>query len=126
MTSKLKIMFPVLTMALLTACATLTQKDHVPIVIDTIPSGGECTVSASGEKIKVPGVLQLKKQCRDVEIICKKPGYEMTQRRIPYRFSKAAAGNIIFGGPVGVGIDALTGKACTFDETFKVVMNKKS
>ena len=108
----------------LAGCATLTQSSNVDVRIETSPSGAVCEVS-TGAKVTTPGSLTLTKQCGSVTIVCKKEGYETTTRIVPSHYDKAVAGNFLFGGPLGAGVDAMTGRACTFEQNIHITLNKK-
>ena len=110
---------------LLTGCATLTQSSTVDIRVESSPTGAECEVVSSGTKVKTPGVVAVAKQCGSITIVCKKDGYEPTTRVVSSQIDKIVAGNFLFGGPIGAGVDAMTGRACTFEQNVTVVLNKK-
>ena len=100
-------------------CATLTQPNVVPVKFKSNRSGAVCKVISTGQTIKTPGVLDITKRCNDLDIECTFNGKKI-QRKLPYRMSKALAGNFIAGGVVGIGVDALSQKACSFPEEFYV------
>lgn len=114
------------TILLITGCATITQDSKTTVTVQSSPEGADCYVLQSGEKVTTPGVISLARQCRSVTLICNKKGYEQTTKVIPSKLATAMAGNFLLGGPIGAGIDGLSGKGCTYEDNIIVVMNKKT
>ena len=96
-------------------CATLTQPDDVPVKFKSNRAGAVCKIISTGQSVKTPGTIDVTKRCSDLEIECTHNG-KTVHRKLPYRMSKALAGNIIAGGVIGVGVDALSQKACSYPE----------
>jgi len=92
-------------------CATITRGSTEVLVIDTDPPGAAATLS-SGHNCKTPCSIELKRK-NNVHVKIEKEGYESVDTDISSQISNAGAagmaGNVLFGGLIGVGVDAATG-----------------
>lgn len=61
----------------------------------------------------------------DLNVICRKDGYEDAQTIIATKFGGATAANIIAGGIIGVGVDAASGANYSYADTTLVPMRLK-
>jgi hypothetical protein len=98
--------------ALLAACATIT-KGTTQLVSIGMPgvAGAVCTINtASGpQMVTTPGTVTLSKGSASLPIQCAKECYVTGTSVIPSNAEAAAAGNVIFGGVIGLGVDAVSG-----------------
>jgi hypothetical protein len=53
---------------------------------------------------------------------CTKPGWQDASGLIPSNFQGLTVGNIIFGGVIGLGVDAATGAINEYPNAFQVPM----
>lgn len=112
---------------LITGCATITQDNNTSVMVQSVPEGAKCYVlESSADKVTTPGVISLPRRCKDVTIVCNKQGYEQTTKVIPSELDGSMAGNVIFSGPIGAGIDGWSGKGCVYSKHVVVVMNEKN
>jgi hypothetical protein len=97
-------------------CASVTRGTTENIAISSTPSGAEAVVSG----LDVPTTCTtpcsiVAKRSADISITFEKPGYEpqtiQLTKEIPATGAAGFAGNIIAGGLVGMGVDAVTGAA---------------
>lgn len=101
-----------MTMALLgSGCATITRGTTEAWVVESEPSGAEVRLS-TGQTCRTPCTLELKrKNSFGVEI--SKQGYERVSTQVVSTTAGAGAagmaGNVLFGGLIGVGVDAASG-----------------
>jgi hypothetical protein len=102
--------------AALSGCASVTRGTTENIAISSTPSGAEATVSG----LDVPTTCTtpcsiVAKRSADISITFEKPGYDsqtvQLTKEIPATGAAGFAGNIIAGGLVGMGVDAVTGAA---------------
>ena len=63
--------------------------------------------------------------CDDLNITCKKEGYNTVSDRIEYTHKGSAAGNIILGGGIGYLVDRGTGAACKYPNSISLPMSSK-
>lgn len=98
---------------LLSACATLTKSSSQSVTINTKPSGAECSLEREGTLIAVvnptPGTISVEKDKDVIRVVCKKEGYLDNDGELVSKFEAMTFGNIIFGGLIGVGVDAASG-----------------
>ena len=96
-----------------TGCATLTKGTSQSVAIQTpgVP-GAQCTLTSSAIGTKVvttPTSIVLDKASDNITVVCKKECYQDGVGIIASSTETMAAGNIIAGGVVGLGVDAVSG-----------------
>ena len=87
-------------------CASIVNGTRQEVSISSSPS--EAMVSDGEVTIKTPGKISLKRD-KDHVLTITKPGYETESVRIVRVISGAVAGNILAGGFIGWGVDAVSG-----------------
>jgi len=102
---------PVLLMA--PGCATITKSSNQMVTVNTRPAGAECTLEREGQTIAVinptPGTISVEKDKDVISVVCRKPDYLDSDGTLDSEFEAMTFGNIIFGGIIGVGVDAASG-----------------
>ncbi len=91
---------------LFTSCASIINGTRQKVTVTSDPEGA--TVSNGEISMVTPATFDLKRK-RDYIFSISKPGYKTESAKLERVFSGAVAGNIICGGPIGWGVDALTG-----------------
>lgn len=95
----------------LNACATITRGSSEAFHVDTDPPGAEVKLS-TGETCTTPCTLE-KKRKASFTVAINKDGYEPINASVQSQVAGAGAagmaGNVVFGGIIGAGIDAGTG-----------------
>lgn len=91
----------------LVGCASITTGKHQRVPIDSNPQGAEVTVS-SGYRGITPCSFELERNKQHVINIAKE-GYKTAQVTLKKTVCGSLAGNLIVGGVIGVGVDAMTG-----------------
>jgi hypothetical protein len=98
---------------LFTGCATLTKGSSQTITVTTDPAGATCTMSREGKTVAVinptPGSIPVDKSSKDLSVVCDKVGYQPSAGALASTFQAMTFGNILFGGLIGVAIDAGSG-----------------
>lgn len=94
-------------------CATITKGTTQSVAVNTpgVP-GAQCTLTSSaiGNKVVVtPASLVLDKGADNISVVCKKECYQDGIGIIQSNTETMAAGNIIAGGVIGLGVDAASG-----------------
>lgn len=92
---------------LLQGCATVLHGPSQHVSVSSNPSGAIVEANGAGSW-KTPTRIKLARK-RDHILIIRKEGYEDEQVVIMHVISGAVAGNILAGGLIGWGIDAMTG-----------------
>ncbi len=110
----------------LVGCATITKGTTQTIAIDTpgVP-GAQCTIQTpSGPRVlATPGNVTLDRGSAALPITCTKECYVMGSSMIPSNTESMAAGNVILGGVIGLGVDAATGAMNKYPDMVTVAMS---
>ncbi len=114
------------TACLLAGCATIT-KGTTPVVALDSPGapGAKCTLSSSAVgKVDVvtPASITLQKGSDNIAVRCTKECYNDGVGVIGTHTETMAAGNIIAGGLIGLGIDAASGAMNKYTEQNQIAM----
>jgi hypothetical protein len=110
-------------------CASIVKGTTESISISTPPTTGAiCDLSSSQGTWQVmsPGVASVEKSKEDIQIRCTKAGWQDAASTIPSNFEGWTVGNIVFGGLIGLGVDAATGAINEYPHTFQVAMTPLS
>jgi hypothetical protein len=110
---------------LLAGCATITKGTTQNVVVDTPGvTGAVCTVtSAQGpQSVSTPGVFILAKSSAALPVRCSKPGYQDGGGVLGSTFEAMTAGNLIVGGVIGIGVDAMSGAMNKYPDQISVPM----
>ncbi|MFT7637545.1 MAG: hypothetical protein ACI9Y8_001322 [Candidatus Omnitrophota bacterium] len=97
----------VLISALTSGCATIVNSPNQDVPISSYPRGARVIVDG-GESYITPTILKLKRK-QDHSLLFKKSGYDDLVFKITRSLSGAVAGNILVGGLIGLGVDAISG-----------------
>jgi hypothetical protein len=94
-----------------TGCASITRGTKEVFVVDSTPQDAEVRLS-SGQVARTPASFEVGR--RDtLTVFVSKPGYKsrtvIVQSEVGGGGGAAMAGNVIFGGIIGAGVDAGTG-----------------
>ena len=90
----------------LPSCASTIHGTRQKVSVVTDPPGA--TISDGETTLQTPAVFNLKRN-RDYVLSISKPGYESQHVKIVHVISGAVAGNILAGGFIGWGVDAISG-----------------
>jgi hypothetical protein len=99
--------------AFCSGCATLTKGASQTVTINTDPAGAMCTLSRDGKPVAVvnptPGSMPVEKSSGTISVICKKSGFQDAAGVMASEFQAMTFGNILFGGLIGLAVDAASG-----------------
>lgn len=94
-------------------CATLTKGTSQTVTVNTDPTGATCTLTRDAKPLAVinptPGSMPIDKGMGAITIICKRPGYQDAAGTMTSEFQAMTFGNILFGGLIGIAVDAASG-----------------
>jgi hypothetical protein len=111
---------------LASGCATLTTGSSQTVTVQTDPAGAVCTFRRDGEVIGIinptPGTISVQKHRLDIDVRCTKDGYLDEAGLVGSKFQAMTFGNILFGGLIGVVVDAASGAAMQYDPAITIVM----
>jgi hypothetical protein len=111
---------------LLSSCATITKGTTQMVAIDTPGApGAKCLLTSSsiGQiNIVTPANVNLQKGSDNVSVRCSKECYNEGVGVIGSNVEAMAAGNILVGGVVGLGVDAVSGAMNKYNEQNQITM----
>ena len=98
---------------LVTGCATLTKGTSQAVTVNTDPTGATCTMTRDAKPVAIvnstPGSVPVEKAQGTIAVLCRKQGYLDAAGALASEFQAMTFGNILFGGLVGVVVDAASG-----------------
>lgn len=106
-------------------CASIIKGSTAAINVTSPPvTGANCTLSSSqgNWQLTTPASVTVERSKEDIQVRCTKQGYQDATAIIPSNFEGWTVGNLIFGGIVGVGVDAATGAMNDYPNAFQVPM----
>lgn len=109
----------------LSGCASIIKGTSQSIAIATPPTtGANCMLSSDQGNWNVvsPGAVTVEKSKNDIQVRCTKYGFQDGVAVIPSNFEGWTAGNLVFGGLIGVGVDAATGAINEYPHSFQIPM----
>lgn len=118
--------FAVLMLLVLPACSSIIEGTSQEVLINTNPSGADCSVEREGVSIgrvdPTPGAVTIKKTKYDITIRCNKDGFEEATFIDHSGSAGATFGNIVAGGVIGWGIDSAAGADNKYDSPVNITM----
>lgn len=117
--------------SLLTGCASIVNGSSQVVSVDTrhkgqTLSGASCQLN-NGKGVfyvTTPGTITVHRGYDDMNIKCDKDGYASGIATVKSSTKPMAFGNILFGGPIGVAVDAGTGAAYDYPSIITVIMDE--
>lgn len=110
----------------LEGCATLVTGNSQTLTLDTQPPGASCLFKRDGSTIgavnPTPGSISVDKSYKDIDVVCSKEGYRDAAGRVGSSFQPMTFGNVLFGGLVGIVIDAASGAVMQYEPTLTIVL----
>ncbi|WP_144259504.1 hypothetical protein [Methylocystis sp. ATCC 49242] len=110
----------------LTGCATITRGTTQTVSINTPGApGAVCTLTSASigsQTITTPGVITLAKGASAISIRCSKECYNDGTGVLASSMDGMAAGNVVVGGVIGLGVDAATGAMNQYAPQADIIM----
>jgi hypothetical protein len=110
----------------LAGCATITRGTSQVVAVSTPGvSGATCTLtspSVGTQVVVTPATISLPKGRDAVSVRCEKECYQDGAGIIASNMEGMAAGNLILGGVVGLGVDAASGAMNSYSPEVQIVM----
>ena len=113
-------------------CASIVEGQNQPVSVRAIHegknvSGAECEIMNDEGTwyITTPGSAVINRSAREITIICRKEGYADGIMIAKSSVKGMAFGNLLFGGIIGVGVDAVSGAAFDYPALIVVKMGEK-
>ena len=108
------------------ACASIVEGTSQEIAINSQPAGASCELFRDGVVIglvsNTPGAATIKKTKQNINVVCKKDGFQQASQLNESDFAGATAGNLLLGGIIGVAIDAASGAANKYNGEVNIVL----
>ena len=116
----------------LSGCATITSGTTQSVTIDTVKADGSSVAGVScivnngkgSWMVTTPGSISINKAYGDAVATCEKAGEITTEARVKSKTRFATAGNIILGGVIGLGVDAMSGATWAYPDVWKIMLGK--
>lgn len=116
----------VLAALLATGCASIVEGTTQTLTIATDPAGAECELSRGGEVIAVanptPASVVVDKSQDDIAVACVLDDHLKSSGTLTSGFQGMTFGNLLFGGLIGIAIDAGSGAMHEYEPTLHIVM----
>jgi len=107
-------------------CATIVKGTTQQVSITTPGApGAQCKLfsSAIGEKtVTTPVTIVLEKSRQNISVTCTKRRFQDGVGIIPSHTEGMTAGNVVVGGPIGLGIDAISGAMNRYNDANQFTM----
>ena len=103
---------------LASGCASIVSGTTQEITFNSNPPDATCDIMRSGvnlQKVTTPSVAIVQKTKYDLQVSCSKPGYVTTSVVDKSGVEPWIFGNLLFGGIIGVIVDASTGAQNKYD-----------
>lgn len=121
-----KLMIGLACLSSLSACSSVIEGTSQEIMVNTNPSGAECSLERQGISIAridpTPGAATIKKTKYDMIIRCYKEGYQEASYMNHSGSAGATFGNIAAGGLIGWGIDSASGADNKYDSPVNITL----
>jgi hypothetical protein len=122
----------IVAMSSLTGCASIVSGTSQIVSVETLHSSGNvagATCKLQNDKgvyyVTTPGTVTVHRAYGDMNVRCEKPGFDPGLATVKSRTKAMMAGNILFGGVIGVGVDAASGAAYDYPALFLVTMGQQ-
>jgi len=111
---------------LLSGCATIVKGTDQTVTVTTTPSGAMCELKRDGQTVAVvnptPGSANIEKSKDDISVLCGKEGYQGGGGSLSSSFQGMTFGNLLFGGIIGVAVDAGSGAMHKYEKSVHVTL----
>jgi len=114
----------------LSGCSTIANGKNQAVQFTTGDvEGASCAVTGGrdgvvNEKFTTPAEVQIRRAKAAIDVECSKAGYQTATRRVESKMEGTTGGNVVAGGFVGLGVDAMTGAMFKYPDTILVDMVK--
>jgi hypothetical protein len=126
MNRALVLVLSALTVVAASGCATLTKGTTQAVALNTPgAAGAQCTLNSAAVGTKVvttPTTITLDKSQENITVLCKKECFQDGSGVINSSTETMAAGNILVGGVVGLGVDAVSGAMNKYNPDNQIAM----
>jgi hypothetical protein len=111
---------------MLAACATITKGTTQVVAVNTPgAAGASCTLTSpaiGALTVVTPDTISLPKASDNISVRCSKECYQDGAGVISSNMEGMTAGNIILGGVIGLGVDAVSGAMNKYSPEIQVAL----
>lgn len=111
---------------LCSGCATITKGSSQTVTVNTDPTGASCTLTRDASTLAVvnptPGSVSIAKSSTPINVLCRKTDFLDAAGTLTSQFQAMTFGNILFGGLVGVVIDAASGATHEYEPMVTITL----
>jgi hypothetical protein len=114
-----------------TGCASIVSGTSQIISVETVSDAGKvdgASCKLENDKgvyfVTTPGTVTVRRAYGDMKVKCEKAGLPTGVASVKSKTKAMMAGNILFGGIIGVGVDAASGAAYDYPVLFQINMNE--
>jgi hypothetical protein len=118
-------LLPTLALGLaLPGCASIVSNNNSGTYIETDPEKARCELHGQDftRVVETPNSVMLPSSAAPVTIACKASGYKNTTAMLDTKLDGWIFGNLLFGGIIGVAVDAARGAGQKFPPRFSLVL----
>ncbi len=112
---------------LLAGCATIASGNSQMVYFDSAPTDAACKVSREGvilHAFTTPATLEIERDKDPISVTCEKEGFKTSVFSADSNLEAMTAGNILFGGIIGIGVDAASGALNKYPAQIIIPMEK--
>jgi hypothetical protein len=122
----MRILLPLIAALCLAGCATIVKGTTQVVAVDTPGApGATCELSSPAigtQSVQTPATIELEKSQHNVTVACRKTCFQPAAGVIASYTEGMAAGNVIAGGVIGLGVDAATGAMNKYADRTSITM----
>jgi len=113
----------------MTGCSTIANGKNQSVDFTTgAVEGANCLVTggrdgAVREEFQTPATVPIRRAKAAIDVECSKAGYQTASRRVESKMEGTTGGNVVAGGFVGLGVDAMTGAMFKYPDTILLEMD---
>jgi hypothetical protein len=105
-------MLVLLAAASLGACASIVEGTSQTLTFESNPPGADCALVRIDQaigRVTTPGGVLIQKTKHNINVTCRKEGYQDSTAFLKSEIAEGTFGNIILGGGIGWAIDSASG-----------------
>ena len=110
-------------------CASIVEGTSQTVTVNTNPGQAMCELKRGGMTVAVvnptPGSVTVEKSKDHISVLCSKEGHESAGGVLSSEFQAMTVGNLLFGGIIGVAVDASSGAMNKYPSSVTVMLPPK-
>lgn len=116
----------------LSACSSIANGKNQAVMFTTgAVEGADCLITggrdgAVRQTVTTPDTIQVRRAKAAIDVECNKDGYKTASRRVESKMEGTTGGNVVAGGFIGLGVDAMTGAMFKYPDTILLEMEPET